>query len=135
MVNKHPHPCEIRLPLEPRCGELIRAFVREAALLEETHPLAASLIAEDTLHAWVVLCALASGRESASVIVSSSLQDVRCAILVKGHSRFSSLVSSASKFVRRDAGLSVRERGIDGWELIFHRPLADEPGLPELFEI
>lgn len=134
MGNKHPHPCEIRLPLEPRCGELIRAFVREAALLEGTRPLAASLIAEDTLHAWVVLCALASGRESASVIVSSSLQDVHCAILVKGHSRFSSLVASVSKFVRRDAGLSVRERGLDGWELGFHRPLADEPGLPELFE-
>lgn len=134
MEDHRPHPSEIRLSLELSRGELIRAFVREATLLEGARPLTASLMAEDSIHAWAVLCALASGRERASVIVSSSHREVRCAILVKGHSRFSSLVSSLSNFVRRDAGLSVRERGVDGWELSFHRLLAEEVELSDLFE-
>jgi hypothetical protein len=128
------HPFEIRLSLELDRGELVRTFVREAALLEGARPLTASLIAEDALHAWVVLCALASGRENASLIVSSSSRDIRCSILVKGHSRFSSLVGSLPQFVRRDAGLSIRERGIDGWELSFHRAFAETMELSELFE-
>jgi hypothetical protein len=129
-----PVPCEIKLPLESRRGEILRAFVREAALVEGARPVIASLIAEDTLHAWVVLCSLASGRERASVIVSSSLKEISCAILLKGHSRFSSIGTVLSGFVRRDAGLSVSERGIDGWELGFRRPLADDVTLPDLFE-
>ncbi|MEK4032366.1 hypothetical protein WOC76_22430 [Methylocystis sp. IM3] len=134
MKRERARPFEIRLSLELSRGELVRSFVREAALLEGARSLIASLIAEDTLHAWAVLCAVATGRESASVRVSSSLEDVECAIVVKGHARFSSLVTSLSKFVRRDAGLSVRERGIDGWELGFRRPLTEELTLSELFE-
>jgi hypothetical protein len=134
LEDNRPRPSEIRLSLELSRGELIRAFVREAALLEGARPLTASLIAEDSIHAWVVLCALASGRERASVIVSRSRQEVRCSILLKGHSRFSSLVSSLSNFIRSDAGLSVRERGVDGWELSFHRLVAEEVELSNLFE-
>jgi hypothetical protein len=128
------HPFEIKLSLELDRGELVRTFVREATLLEGARPLTASLVAEDALHAWVVLCALASGRESASLIVSSSSREVRCSILVKGHSRFSSLVGALPQFVRRDAGLSIHERGIDGWELSFHRAFCENTELAELFE-
>ncbi len=134
MEKKHARPSEIRLSLELTRGELVRAFVREATLLEGARPLIASLIAEDTLHAWAVLCALASGKESASVILSSSRQDVQCRIMIKGHAKFSSLVDSLANFVRHDAGLSIRERGIDGWELSFHRRIAEEIELSNLFE-
>jgi hypothetical protein len=134
LESNRPRPSEIKLSLELSRGELVRAFVREAALLEGARPLIASLIAEDTLRAFVVLCALATGRERANLTVSSSRRDVRCAILVKGHARFSSVVGSLSNFVRHDAGLSVRERGVDGWELSFRRSIAEEMELSDLFE-
>ncbi len=134
MEKKRAHPLELKLPMTLDHGELIRSFVREAALLEGARPLIASLIAEDTLHAWVVLCALAKNQENASLIVSSSREEVACAILIKGHARFSSLVTSLSNFVRRDAGLSIRERGIDGWELSFRRRITEEVSLSDLFE-
>jgi hypothetical protein len=134
LEKKRASSIEMRLSLDLSGGELVRAFVREAALLEGARPVIASLVAEDALHAWVVLCALAQGRETARLRVASARKDVLCAILVDGHSRFSSLVTSLSNFVRRDAGLSVRERGIDGWEIVFRRRIADDVALPELFE-
>lgn len=118
--------CELRLPLDSTRGELVRAFVREAALTEGALPDAASLIAEDTLQVWLALCSLASTQEQAHVVVLSSHREVRSRILLRGHSRFSSVVASLAAHIRRDAVLSSRERGIDGWELSLHRRLDQE---------
>jgi hypothetical protein len=126
---------EIRLPLELSRSELVRAFVREAALLEGALPSIATQIAEDSLRAWAVLCALANGSDNASLIVSSWRRDVHCRILVKGHARFSRLAQSLGDLVRPDAGFSIRERGIDGWELSFHRKIAEEVEQLERFDL
>jgi hypothetical protein len=40
------------------------------------------------------------------------------------HSRFSNIVAALAGQVRRDAGISCHEHGIDGWEVSFHRSLA-----------
>ncbi len=130
--EKHLRPSEVRLTLGLERGELVRGFVREAALLEGARPVIAGLIADDTFQAWLVLSAHASGRETADVIVTSSARDVRCSIHVKGHDRFSSLIDTVSDFLRRDAGLSIREWGIDGWELSFHRRIAAEIEIADL---
>ena len=121
-----PHSSELQLSLDLSRSELVRAFIREAALAEGALPAAASIIAEDTLEAWPALCAAASTPERARIIVSCSHREVRSRILLQGHSRFSSIVASLATRVRRDAGLSYRERGIDGWEVSVHRGLDQE---------
>lgn len=118
--------CDLRLALALDCGELLRAFVREAALLEGARAGAASLLAEDARHAWAALCALGPNRENAHVAVVSSRQDIHCRIRLRGHARFASLGAALAPLARRDAGLAVREVGVDGWELSFHRPLSEE---------
>ena len=40
-----------------------------------------------------------------------------------GHSRFSHVVASLAGRIRRDAGVSCHEHGIDGWEVSVHRSL------------
>ncbi len=117
---------ELQVSLELSRSELVRAFIREASLAEGALPATSSLIAEDTLQAWSALCALASPREHAHIIVSCSRREVRSRILLKGHSRFSSIVASLANRIRQDAGLSYRERGIDGWEISLHRGLDQE---------
>ncbi|RTL84253.1 MAG: hypothetical protein EKK29_14185 [Hyphomicrobiales bacterium] len=134
MKKTDPRPCEIRISLERSRGELLRAFVREAALLEGAPPSVASLLAEDALCAFTALCALASGHDIADIDVSSSRRDLRCRIRLKGHARFSSIAGALGDLARRDAGLSVRERGVDGFEASFHRGLEAESEAPVSFD-
>jgi|GEM_PF-1114975 hypothetical protein len=117
---------ELQLSLNSTRSELVRAFTREAALAEGALPATASLIAEDTRQLWLTLCGLASAEERAHVIVSCSHREVRSRVLLQGHSRFSSIVASLAARIRPDAGLSCRERGIDGWELSLHHGLDQE---------
>ena len=130
--NSSSQSSELQLSLNLTRSELVRAFIREAALAEGALPATASLIAEDTLEVWSALCALASTRERAHIIVSCSHREVRSRILLQGHSRFSAIVASLAAHIRRDAGLSYRERGIDGWELSLHRSLNEEIERSEL---
>jgi hypothetical protein len=125
---------ELQLSLDLTRSELVRAFVREAALAEGALHATASFIAEDTLQLWLALCALASTGEHAHIIVSCSHREVRSRILLQGHSRFSSIVASLTAHIRRDAGLSYRERGINGWELSLHRGLDQEIEPPDLLD-
>ena len=131
-----PRFSELRLVLEPEHGELVRAFVREAALAEAVPASVASLVADDAVEAWQALCTPDAGRERARIELLCSRREVRTRILLPGYSRFSHVVASLAGRIRRDAGVSCHEHGIDGWEVSVHRslnadaepsPAADEP--------
>jgi hypothetical protein len=115
--------------LDPARNDLVRAFVREAALAEGVPPSCASLIADDSAQAWQVLSAQATGHERAHVALSVSRRDVQARIALSGHSRFAHVVTSLSGRLRPDAGISFRERGIDGWEVSIHRSLTEVAAL------
>ena len=121
---------KLQLVLEPGHRELVRAFVREAALTETVPVPVASLIADDAVEAWQALCLPESARQRASVELLCSRGDVRARILLQGHSRFSHVVASLAGRVRRDAGVSCHEHGIDGWEVSVHRSLSAAAELP-----
>ena len=115
------HFAELRLSMEMEGGELLRAFVREASLVEGIPATTASLIAADAEEIWRMLCLSSVGRERASVLLSLEKREVRARILLNGHTRFSSILPSLGAHLRRDAGVSYRERGVDGWEIALHR--------------
>ena len=118
-----PRFSELRLVLEPEHGELVRAFVREAALAEAVPASVASLVADDAVEAWQALCTPDAGRERARIELLCSRREVRTRILLPGYSRFSHVVASLAGRIRRDAGVSCHEHGIDGWEVSVHRSL------------
>jgi hypothetical protein len=121
---------ELQVVLEPARRELVRAFVREASLAEGVPVSVASLIADDTAQAWLALCTPASGRERARIALVCSHREVRTTILLHGHSRFSNVAASLAGDIRRDAGISCREHGIDGWEVSLHRSLTGNAESP-----
>src|SRR3954451_9653332 len=120
----------LQLVLEPEHGELVRAFVREASLAEAVPAPVASLIADDAVEAWQALCLPDSARQRASIELLCSRGDVRARILLQGRSRFSQMVASLAGRVRRDAGVSCHERGVDGLEVSIHRSLSAAAELP-----
>ena len=124
-----PRHCELQLMLDSARSDLVRAFVREAALAEGVPVSCASLIADDSAEAWLALSIGASGRERAHIALSFSRRDVRASILLAGHSRFANVVASLSGRLRPDAGVSFRESGIDSWEVSVHRSLTEIAGM------
>lgn len=118
---------ELRLSMESQGGELLRAFVREASLVEGVPAATASLIAADAEQIWKILCQSSTGPERASVLLSSEKREVRARILLNGHSRFSAILPSLGAQLRRDSGVSYRERGVDGWEIALHRSIETSP--------
>jgi hypothetical protein len=118
-----PRFSELQLVLDPARGELVRAFVREASLVEDVPVSAANLIADDTVRAWLTLCTVGAGRERARIALLCSRGDVRTRILLHGHSRFANVVASLAGVIRGDVGISCQEHGVDGWEVSVHRPL------------
>ncbi len=120
----HPRHCELRLMLDPARIDLVRAFVREAALAEAVPVSCASLIADDSAEAWLALCNGASGQDRVHIALSVSRRDVRVSIGLSGHSRFAKVVASLGGRLRPDAGISCRESGIDGWDVSLHRSLS-----------
>ncbi|MFO1102326.1 MAG: hypothetical protein U1E20_05410 [Methylocystis sp.] len=119
--NNSDHFAELRLSMEAESGELLRAFVREASLVEGVPAATASLIAGDAEQIWRILCQSSAGQERATALLSSSKREVRVRILLDGHSRFSAILLSLGAQLRREAGVSYRERGVDGWEIALHR--------------
>ena len=99
--------------LEPARGEVVRAFVREASLAEGVPVAVANLIADDAAQAWAALCMAGSDRERIRIALACSHKDVRTRILLHGHSQFSNVVAALAGQVRRDAGISCHEHGID----------------------
>jgi len=120
-----PRSSELQALLEPARAELVRAFVREAALAEGVPAATSGLIAEDTAQAWLALCTPGAAR--AQVTVGCACKDIRSRIVLHGHSRFANVVGSLAGRLRPDAGVSVQERGIDGWEVTLHRSVDGAP--------
>jgi hypothetical protein len=115
---------ELELLLEPRRGELVRAFVREASLAEGAPASVASLVADDTADIWQALCTPGSGRERVRIFTLAVRREINVRILLPGYSRFSNIAASLAGLARRDGGISWHERGIDGWEVNIHRSLS-----------
>lgn len=118
-----PRPSELSATLSAAHNDLIRSFVREAALAEGVTLSCAGLIADDSLAVWQALSTDASGQERASVTLACSQREVAVRMVLHGHSRFAGTLVSLGQRLRPDGGISFRERGIDGWELSLHRSL------------
>lgn len=123
-------PSELHLTLDPAHGELLRGFVREAALAEAAPAALASRIASDATGAWQALAAAAAGTERVSVVVTVPQHDVTVRMLLPGHFRFAAAVASLGGSLPQGAGVSWRERGVDGWEVALHRSLSGAQGVP-----
>ena len=117
---------ELRVLLERGRAELVRAFVREACLSEGVSPAISGLIADDTAQTWQALCSLGSGSDRVRLQILCSRKDVSSRLTLPGHARFSKIADCLSGRMRADAGISWRERGIDGWEVAIHRSLLGE---------
>ncbi len=120
----HSRHCELRLTLDPARIDLVRAFMREAALAEGVPLSSASLIADDGAEVWLALAAGASDKDYVHIALSVSRHDVKASIALSGHSRFAKVVAALGGRLRPDAGISYREAGIDGWEISLHRSLS-----------
>ena len=114
---------ELQLTLQSAYSELVRAFVREAALAEGLPVSCASLIADDSAETWLALSAGSQGGELAHVGLLFSRRNVSATILLPGNSQLSKLVESLSGRLRRGAGISCREIGTGSWEISLHRSL------------
>ena len=127
-----PRFSELQLVLEPQRGEVVRAFVREAALAEGAPVTVAGLIAGDTAQVWQALCTPGSGRERVRIEALAARGEIRVRILLHGYSRFANIAASLAGLTRRDGGISWHEHGIDGWEVGLHRSLTAglEPPVP-----
>jgi acetyltransferase (GNAT) family protein len=122
---------ELRVPLEPSRGELIRAFVREACLSEDVPPATANSIAEDAFAVWPGLCEKGSN-DAVRILPRCSGQNVNIRILLPGYSRFSAILSEG-RSILANAAVAWRPHGIDGWELrLQHRfgPLSEPVSNP-----
>ena len=114
-------PCEITVPLDAGHTELVRSFVREAALAGDAPPACASLIAADVAAAWTVLSADSPENDRARIILSLSHQDARAKLLLHGHGRTAGLPARLSGRLRPGADVACHDSGVDACELILHR--------------
>lgn len=125
-------PCELHLTLAPGHGEVVRSFVREAALAEAVPATTASRIATDAAEAWQALAEAGAGTERVGVTVTLPHHEVTARLTLPGHVRFASAVATLGGRLPQGAGISWREHGIDGWEVSLHRSLSGAAGVPVL---
>jgi hypothetical protein len=116
---------ELGLTLGSAHVDLLRAFVREAALAEGVSLGCSGLIADDSAAAWQALSTNATGHERARVTVSCSHRAVNVRVLLHGHARFADVVGSLGQRLRPGTGISCHESGIDNWEVSLNRSLTD----------
>ena len=120
-----PSPCELHLTLDAAHGEVVRSFVREAALAEAVPAAVASRIADDSATAWRGLSGLSAGDERVSVALSIPHHEVKVRFLLPGHARFAGAFALLGNLLPPGAGLLWRESGVDGWEVSLHGSLTD----------
>ncbi|MCX7348699.1 MAG: hypothetical protein NTZ54_03980 [Alphaproteobacteria bacterium] len=118
-------PCELQLVLGVHHAEVLRSFVREAALAEGIPATSASLVATDCAVAWQALSAIEDVKERVHVDLHVLHNEVRARFLLRGHTRFAQIIASLGGRLPQGAGISCRESGIDGWEILLHRNLAE----------
>lgn len=132
-IHRHrKHFAEIRLPLELEAREVVRAFIREAALADHVPSAVSSAIAADASEIWQALCVPGAGADTACLYLSSTHTSTTVRFALKGHSRFSSILPHLAGRIRENAGLSYKELGVDGWEISLHRTFefAPHPHVP-----
>lgn len=122
-------PSELHLTLDAAHGELVRSFVREAALAEDIPAALAACIASDAATAWQAVAEASTGMERVSIALSVPHHEVRARLLLPGHAQFATTVAALGTRLPAGAGMSWRESGIDGWEVALHRSLSDGHGL------
>ena len=125
-------PCELHLTLSPGHGEVVRSFVREAALAEAVPATTASRIATDAAEAWQALAEAGAGTERVSVTVALPHHEVTARLTLPGHFRFAAAVTTLGGRLPQGAGISWREHGVDGWDVSLHRSLSGDAGVPVL---
>jgi len=118
-----PSPCELHLTLDAAHGEVVRSFVREAALAEAVPAAIASRVADDSATAWRGLSGLSAGDERVSVALSIPHHEVKVRFLLPGHARFAGAFALLGNLLPQGAGLLWRESGVDGWEVSLHGSL------------
>lgn len=123
-------PSELHLTLDAASGEVVRGFVREAALAEKVPAAIATRLASDCANAWQALAEASSGEERVSVAVSVPRHEVKARLLLPGHARFAAAVAALGGRLGDGAGMSWRESGVDGWEVALHRSLTDGSAVP-----
>lgn len=104
--------------------ELVRSFIREAALAEDVPPACASEIAADGADAWEILCAESPHDERAHIMVSLSGQEVKARFMLHGHSRFARAAALFGGRLRPGTGFSCHDTGVDSCEVLLHRSMA-----------
>lgn len=104
--------------------ELVRSFIREAALAEDVPFASASEIAADAADAWDLLCAEATPNERAHVTLSLSGQEVRARFMFHGHARFARAAALFGGRLRPGTGFSCHDTGVDSCEVLLHRNAA-----------
>lgn len=114
---------ELRLDLEVGTGELVRAFVREAALAEEVSLIIASRMADGVVLVWKELCRHHGAGRRARLSAVAQSKEITTRISVTGHDKFSPFMPSLFTDLPADLGFSYRESGIDGWEVTLHTSL------------
>jgi hypothetical protein len=114
---------ELQLLLGASRSDLVRSFVREAALAEGAPLACAGLISADSAEAWLLLSEGASGDARAHVALSLVHDEARVRIVLHGHARFAGIMASLGSRMRPGAGVSCHESGIDNWEVSLHRGL------------
>jgi hypothetical protein len=129
-AHSTPRLSELELVLQPSHRELVRSFMREASLAEDVPAAVASEIADDSVQAWLALCASGPCSERVRIALLCSHKEVATRIRLRGHAQFSNIAASLAGCLRRDAGVSCREHGIDGWEVGLRRSLAGNVELP-----
>lgn len=129
-MTVHAKSSELQLMLGSGNVEVVRSFVREAALAETAPLPCANQLAADSAAAWMALSTDAGGNERAHIAVAPARGDMRARILLRGHARFAELVTSLASQLQPGAGIAWHESGIDDWEVILHRSLSGEAPVP-----
>lgn len=119
---------ELRLPLHPDWIELLRSFVREAALAENASLTSANLIASDAVEAWLLLSASALEHEHAHVTLSLPHRHIRVRIALHGHGRTERVRPLLGARLRSGADMSCQDSGVDSCEVILSRSLNSQDG-------
>ena len=112
---------ELTATLGPHQIELVRSFIREAALAEDVPAGCASQISADAADAWELLCAEATPGERAHVTVSLSGQEVKARFMLHGHARFARSAGLFGGHLRPGTGFSCHDTGVDSCEVLLHR--------------
>jgi len=112
---------QLHIPLDPRFGELVRAFVRETSVSEGVSLEFATDAAHAVVQAWERLCGGVDSPERADIRTRLTDCGIETSARLRGMSRFPGLLPLLGGLSGHAIDISWRECGIDGWELTLLR--------------